>query len=66
MKCPYIIAIFVWVILHRSLIFKKNWAGGRSGIGGHIPGEKVEDISKRRMVPKGMDALSPALFSPIV
>lgn len=31
-------------------------------IGGRLPGEKVaEDISKARTIPKGMDALSPAL-----
>jgi len=36
--------------------------GSNTWLGGHLPGEKVvEDISKMRMVPKGMDALSPAL-----
>ena len=35
---------------------------GTPGIGGDLPGEKVvEDISKTRMIPKGTDALSPAL-----
>ena len=41
----------------------KNWAGGKPGIGNHLPGEKAaEDISKMRMIPKGTDALSPALL----
>jgi glutamate synthase domain-containing protein 2 len=36
---------------------------GNAWFGGHLPGEKVvEDISKMRMIPKGTDALSPALF----
>jgi len=36
--------------------------GARPGIGSYLPGEKVaEDISKTRMIPKGTDALSPAL-----
>jgi glutamate synthase domain-containing protein 2 len=35
---------------------------GNAWLSGHLPGEKVvEDISKMRMIPKGMDALSPAL-----
>jgi glutamate synthase domain-containing protein 2 len=35
--------------------------GAKPGIGGHLPGEKVEkDISKTRMIPVGTDALSPA------
>ncbi len=41
---------------------KEVGQGTKPGIGGHLPGEKVvEDISKMRMFPKGMDALSPAL-----
>jgi glutamate synthase domain-containing protein 2 len=35
--------------------------GAKPGIGGHLPGEKVNDqISETRMIPIGTDALSPA------
>jgi len=35
--------------------------GAKPGIGGHLPGEKVDQaISATRMIPKGTDALSPA------
>ena len=35
--------------------------GAKPGIGGHLPGEKVdEEISATRMIPKGTDAISPA------
>jgi len=35
--------------------------GAKPGIGGHLPGGKVdEEISKTRMIPVGTDALSPA------
>jgi len=35
--------------------------GAKPGIGGHLPGEKVDAaISATRMIPKGTDALSPA------
>lgn len=35
--------------------------GAKPGIGGHLPGEKVNDqISETRMIPVGTDALSPA------
>ncbi|MFA5866511.1 MAG: glutamate synthase-related protein [Actinomycetota bacterium] len=35
--------------------------GAKPGIGGHLPGEKVDaEISVTRMIPKGTDALSPA------
>lgn len=35
--------------------------GAKPGIGGHLPGEKVNDeVSKTRMIPVGSDALSPA------
>ncbi len=35
--------------------------GAKPGIGGHLPGEKVDrEISRTRMIPKGSDALSPA------
>ncbi len=35
--------------------------GAKPGIGGHLPGEKVDaEISETRMIPEGTDALSPA------
>lgn len=35
--------------------------GAKPGIGGHLPGEKVDEaISQTRMIPEGTDALSPA------
>jgi len=35
--------------------------GAKPGIGGHLPGEKVNaDVSETRMIPMGTDALSPA------
>jgi glutamate synthase domain-containing protein 2 len=35
--------------------------GAKPGIGGHLPGEKVDgEVSKTRMIPKGTDAISPA------
>ena len=35
--------------------------GAKPGIGGHLPGEKVNDeVSLTRMIPKGTDAISPA------
>jgi glutamate synthase domain-containing protein 2 len=35
--------------------------GAKPGIGGHLPGEKVDrNISETRMIPEGTDALSPA------
>ncbi len=35
--------------------------GAKPGIGGHLPGEKVDaQISRTRMIPEGTDALSPA------
>ncbi|MBS3763875.1 MAG: 4Fe-4S binding protein [Planctomycetes bacterium] len=35
--------------------------GAKPGIGGHLPGEKVdESVSRTRMIPEGTDALSPA------
>ncbi|MDR1952432.1 MAG: alpha-hydroxy-acid oxidizing protein [Elusimicrobiota bacterium] len=35
--------------------------GAKPGIGGHLPGEKVdEDVSGTRMIPLGSDAISPA------
>lgn len=44
-----------------SAIEIKIGQGAKPGIGGHLPGEKVdEQISRTRMIPKGTDALSPA------
>ena len=35
--------------------------GAKPGIGGHLPGMKIsDDVSKTRMIPKGVDAISPA------
>ena len=35
--------------------------GAKPGIGGHLPGEKVDaDVSMTRMIPEGTDAISPA------
>ncbi len=35
--------------------------GAKPGIGGHLPGEKVNsEVSRTRMIPEGTDALSPA------
>ncbi len=35
--------------------------GAKPGIGGHLPGEKInEEVSVTRMIPQGTDALSPA------
>ena len=35
--------------------------GAKPGIGGHLPGEKVDaEVSETRMIPEGTDALSPA------
>ncbi|MBA1336137.1 MAG: Glutamate synthase [NADPH] large chain [Firmicutes bacterium] len=44
-----------------SAVEIKMGQGAKPGIGGHLPGEKVnEEISKTRMIPVGSDALSPA------
>ena len=35
--------------------------GAKPGIGGHLPGEKInEEVSRTRMIPEGSDAISPA------
>ena len=35
--------------------------GAKPGIGGHLPGEKVNvEVSNARMIPEGSDAISPA------
>jgi glutamate synthase domain-containing protein 2 len=39
----------------------KMGQGAKPGIGGHLPGTKiVGDISRTRMIPEGLDAISPA------
>ncbi|MHB1483405.1 MAG: glutamate synthase-related protein [Saccharofermentanales bacterium] len=44
-----------------QMIEIKIGQGAKPGIGGHLPGEKVnEEVSKTRMVPLGSDAISPA------
>jgi glutamate synthase domain-containing protein 2 len=44
-----------------AIIEIKIGQGAKPGIGGHLPGEKVdEEVSKTRMIPAGSDALSPA------
>lgn len=48
--------------LNRSAAVEiKIGQGAKPGIGGHLPGEKVDAaISETRMIPQGTDALSPA------
>jgi glutamate synthase domain-containing protein 2 len=44
-----------------TIVEIKVGQGAKPGIGGHLPGEKInEEISKTRMIPAGTDALSPA------
>ncbi|PWM52078.1 MAG: FMN-binding glutamate synthase family protein, partial [Bacillota bacterium] len=39
----------------------KMGQGAKPGIGGHLPGEKISaDVSETRMIPQGVDAISPA------
>ena len=39
----------------------KMGQGAKPGIGGHLPGAKInEEVSRTRMIPKGTDAISPA------
>ena len=39
----------------------KMGQGAKPGIGGHLPGSKITDaVSTTRMIPKGVDAISPA------
>ncbi len=39
----------------------KMGQGAKPGIGGHLPGMKISDeVSETRMIPKGVDAISPA------
>lgn len=48
--------------LERSAMIEiKIGQGAKPGIGGHLPGEKVDqEVSQTRMIPLGTDALSPA------
>lgn len=48
--------------LHRGAgIEIKVGQGAKPGIGGHLPGEKIDEaISRTRMIPQGSDAISPA------
>jgi len=44
-----------------SVVEIKVGQGAKPGIGGHLPGEKINaEISQTRMIPEGTDALSPA------
>lgn len=44
-----------------SVVEIKIGQGAKPGIGGHLPGEKINaEISQTRMIPQGTDALSPA------
>lgn len=44
-----------------SAIEIKMGQGAKPGIGGHLPGMKISDeVSATRMIPKGIDAISPA------
>jgi glutamate synthase domain-containing protein 2 len=44
-----------------AMIEIKIGQGAKPGIGGHLPGEKVDlEVSKTRMIPEGTDAISPA------
>ena len=46
---------------HCAAVEIKIGQGAKPGIGGHLPGEKVDAaISATRMIPEGTDALSPA------
>lgn len=44
-----------------AMVEIKIGQGAKPGIGGHLPGEKInEEVSKTRMIPQGTDAISPA------
>lgn len=44
-----------------SMIEIKIGQGAKPGIGGHLPGEKINgEVSQTRMIPEGTDAISPA------
>ena len=48
--------------LHRGAAIEiKVGQGAKPGIGGHLPGEKInKEVSTTRMIPQGTDAISPA------
>ncbi|MBM7855367.1 glutamate synthase domain-containing protein 2 [Desulfohalotomaculum tongense] len=48
--------------LNRAAVVEiKCGQGAKPGIGGHLPGEKVNrEVSQTRMIPEGSDAISPA------
>lgn len=44
-----------------AMIEIKIGQGAKPGIGGHLPGEKIDvEVSRTRMIPRGTDAISPA------
>lgn len=44
-----------------AMVEIKIGQGAKPGIGGHLPGEKInEEVSRTRMIPQGTDAISPA------
>jgi glutamate synthase domain-containing protein 2 len=44
-----------------AIVEIKIGQGAKPGIGGHLPGEKIDvEVAKTRMIPVGTDALSPA------
>ena len=44
-----------------AMIEIKIGQGAKPGIGGHLPGEKINaEVSRTRMIPEGTDAISPA------
>ena len=44
-----------------AMIEIKIGQGAKPGIGGHLPGEKIDEaVSRTRMIPQGTDAISPA------
>ena len=44
-----------------AMVEIKIGQGAKPGIGGHLPGEKInEEVSRTRMIPEGTDAISPA------
>ncbi|MDE5983673.1 MAG: 4Fe-4S binding protein [Eubacterium sp.] len=46
---------------HSKFVEIKIGQGAKPGIGGHLPGEKVNvEVSNARMIPEGSDAISPA------
>lgn len=48
-------------LLAGSMMEIKIGQGAKPGIGGHLPGEKInQEIALTRMIPEGTDALSPA------